>query len=152
MIDRKAVLYSFLTFMITLSAMVYAQNIYSYNIGVVIEVPEAGGIIITGLREDDYGNMLLSKMVLRDDTASTGFTIENTGSVDYEITKSLTSPPGLELKLEAFIEHSTGGDSWTSDTFTLERGTSASIRLTVTDTGAEPGLHDIAITIGATPS
>ena len=37
-----------------------AQDIYNYSIGIVIEIPP-GSIEITGLGEDQYGNLQLKK-------------------------------------------------------------------------------------------
>ena len=151
-IDRRSVILGSLISLLLFAGYAHAQTVYNYSIGVVIEIPAEGGIVVTGLRTDDYGNQLLPKMVMTEDTSSTRFTITNTGSVDYIITKSITSPTNLELSLSAYIEHSTVGDSWIGDSFTLKRGTSADVKLTVVDLGAEPGLHDATIVIGANPS
>ena len=95
-IDRRSVILGSLISLLLFAGFAYAQT-YSYSIGVVIEIPAEGGIVLTGLREDDYGNQLLPKMVLRDDTASTSFTISNNGSVNYTITKSITGSPSFNL-------------------------------------------------------
>ena len=150
-IDRKATVLGSLLGLLLGALVVYAQTINLQFQG-GIYIPEDLAITVSGTTKLGDTHYLPTFVLYRNETSTT-ITLSNSGSKNAQLSYTAeTTDPNLEIDLEAYIAHSTIGDAWAeSPTFTLPRGSSADIRIKLTDNGATAGNYGFTVTITATP-
>lgn len=149
-VDRKAILASLITFLITLGVMTIATT--QYNISGVIVVPSDGGLeIIEGLNRVTPTTYQFPTLNMDDPTESVRIRVRNTGSTDIVVSWDKQAPAGLGLTANydrySYEENNVPYQTGTQNGFTLPRGQDAQIVFTFEDQGMAGGENPFSITL-----